>query len=180
MEFVFKRALIRPEETWQISGTRLVGPNEEIDLKNTTSCNFNYTILGKGMTSSELKLVTPEKVVSLDCVGKPKTVHRDVFLGMVSEILSTIEIDNPDLKVTSTGADVMAWGFAAIGTVAALWGVYFAASNYADSSSNFALGIGGFMVLMGAFMIWVGSPWKSNKPKSLLEAREWIARLRAL
>lgn len=180
MEFVFKRALIRPEEKWQISGTRLVGPNEEIDLKDATSCNFNYTILGKGMTSSELKVVTPERTVSLDCVGKPKTVHRDVFLNMASEILTAIEIDNPELKVTSTGADIMAWGFAVIGTLSALWGIYFAASNYADSSGNFALGVGGFMVLLGAFMIWVGSPWKSNKPKSLLDAREWIARLRAL
>jgi hypothetical protein len=180
MEFVFKRALIRPEETWQISGTRLVGPKEEIDLKDTTSCNFNYTIFGKGMTSSELTIVTPGRTVSLDCVGKPKTVHRDVFLGMVSEILSTIEIDNPDLKVTSTGTSTMAWGFAAIGTLCALWGIYFAAANYADSSGNFALGIGGFMVLMGAFMIWAGSPWKANQPKTLLEAREWIERLRAL
>lgn len=180
MEFVFKRALIRPEETWQISGTRLVGPNEEINLKDTTSCNFNYTIFGKGMTSSELTIVTPGRTVSLDCVGKPKTVHRDVFLGMVSEILSTIEIDNPDLKVTSTGTSTMAWGFAVIGTLCALWGIYFAAANYADSSGNFALGIGGFMVLMGVFMIWAGSPWKANQPKTLLEAREWIERLRAL
>lgn len=179
MTFVFKPALIRPEETWTLSGTRLIGPKGEFNLKNTTSCNFNYTILKRGMTSSELKLTSPDSTLSLDCVGQVRTRDRDVFLGLVSATLSAIESENPELKVTSTGADVLAWGFASIGTLSALWGIYFAASNFSDTG-NFALGVGGVMVVLGAFMIWVGSPWKSNKPKSLLEAREWIERLRAL
>lgn len=180
MNFVFKRALIRPEETWMLEGTRLSGPDVALDLGDVSSCNFDYTILKHGQTASELKLVTNGKVTTLDCVGKTGTVHRDTFLGLALEILRAIRLQNPDLKVTSKGTDVLAWGFAAIGAASALWGIYFAASHFSDNDPGFAMGVGAVMVLLGAFCIWAGSPWKANTPKSLTEAVEWVERLRAL
>lgn len=179
-EFVFKRALIRSEEIWKLDGTQLVGPTESIDLGDVTVCNFNYTPLKGSLTSSELKLSTGTKSVNLDCVGKVQTEHRDTFLRLVVEIFGVLRAQRPDVRVTSTGADVMAWGFAGIGSVSVLWGIYFAASNYTDNDGSFALGVGAVMGLLGVFMIWVGSPWNSNKPKTLTEATEWLERLRAI
>lgn len=180
MEFVFKRALVRPEETWRLEGTKLVGPETSLDLSEASSCNFNYTPLKRGMTAAELTLTASGTATTLDCVGNPGTVHRDTFLRLALEILRALRVQNPDLKVTSTGTDVLAWGFAAIGAGAASWGTYFAASHFSDNDSAFAMGVGAVMVLLGAFCIWVGSPWKANAPKSLTEAIEWLERLRAL
>lgn len=177
MEFVFKRALARPEEVWKLEGTQLIGPDGSLELKDVAACNFNYTILKGGLTASELKLTVNENATNLDCVGQVRTEHRDTFLRLGLEVFGVLRAQNPNIQVTSTGTDIMAWGFAAIGTASALWGIYFAASN---DFNEFALGVGAVMILLGAFMIWVGAPWKSNKPKSLTEAIEWLERLRAL
>ncbi len=180
MEFVFKRALAPPAVSWKLDGTKLVGANASLELGEVSSCNFNYTPLKRRMSACELQLTANGSKTDLRCVGEVGAGDRDIFLSLALAIFRVLQEQNPDLKVSSTGTDVMAWGFAAIGTASALWGLYFAASHFSDNDSAFAMGVGAVMVLMGAFCIWVGSPWKSNKPKSLTEAVEWLERLRAL
>ena len=180
MEFRFKPALIRSEETWSIDGTRLSGPDLSVDLSEVSACDFTYAILKRGITVSELKLTVNQEEKALTCNGLVRSPDRDTFLRMVVDILRVLGTRQPELKVTSKGTDIMTWGFTTLGVLCVLWGVYFAVANVADNSRNFAFGVAGVMGLMGVFMIWVGSPWKSNRAKSLTETQEWIERLRAL
>lgn len=179
-EYTFKRALIRNEETWKVDGTRLIGPDVSIELSEVSACDFSYTPLKRNLTASELRLTVNETSTLLDCTANVGTQHRHSFLSLVHDIVQTLKTQKPELEVTSKGTDIMAWGFATIGGVSALWGIYFAVSHLSDNDPRFAIGVGAVMVLMGAFMIWVGSPWTTNKPKSLTETTEWIERLKAL
>ncbi len=180
MEFTFRRAMAPPAVTWTLEGTKLTGPSRSLELGEVSSCNFNYTPLKRRMSACELQLTANGSVTELMCVGEVGAGDRDIFLSLALAIFRVLKAQNPDLKVTSTGTDVLAWGFTAIGAASALWGLYFAASHFADNDNSFAMGVGAVMVVMGAFCIWVGSPWKVNKPKSLTETEEWLERLRAL
>lgn len=178
--YAFQPGLLASSQTWFLDGSVLKGPSgDQLDLRQVTRGNFDVAPNGK-VVALELKLFCGDAPTRIHCTARVDSGDRRAFLQLANAVVAVLEAECPQVRFTSTGMDLLAWGFAILGGLLALFGLYFGISTKLEDGGNFGLGLGFGMVLLGAFLVWSGSPWEASAPKSPADVRAWIGRLREL
>ena len=160
MEFSFKPALIRSQQTWKVSDGILTShKGEQWDLSRVSEARYVDTYV-KGRWNSELLLKRGEDKPRLLCNDRGGGENRFEFLRLILAVTQSLKQVNPNLVIKRGLGRIANYAFACIGLIPIGFGLSILIDTLSRGFTWFGVGMSMFLMLMGVFLIWSAAPWK--------------------
>ncbi|MEO0377885.1 MAG: hypothetical protein AAF329_25475 [Cyanobacteria bacterium P01_A01_bin.17] len=174
MEITFKPAPLRSAQSWLLSGKVLDTPSgQQIDLSKLTGGRCT-DLPSKRFWIAEFQLSTASDTVTIKCNDVKTGIQRQNYYTLVFEIVESLKLHNPNVKIQRGTNQLFNVMFAAIGLIPLGFGLSFIISALQNGGDGFGIGLGCFFLLLAAFIVWCASPWQKPPVSTPTELQAWL------